>query len=122
IRVMRLHPAEDFDSELICNILGVQFESDGFPDYEAISYAWEGQRPNEDQYIICEDDNTKPRKLLITRNSAIALRHLRKKDDVRILWMDSICIDQSSIQDRNHQVQLMGDIYTRAQRVLIWLG
>ncbi|KAH0537231.1 hypothetical protein FGG08_005973 [Glutinoglossum americanum] len=122
IRVMRLHPAEDFDAELCCNILEVQFKSEDFPDYEAISYTWDGAIPSEGLCIVCEDDNTNPQKLLITRSSAIALRHLRKKDSNRMLWMDSVCIDQSSIQDRNHQVQLIGGIYTRAQRVLIWLG
>lgn len=122
IRLMSLHPAEDVEAELCCDILEARCDSDDSPDYEAISYVWEGQVPNEDQYIICKDDKTNPKKLLITRNSATVLRHLRKNDDLRVLWMDSICIDQSSTQDRNHQVLLMGDIYTHALRVLIWLG
>lgn len=36
--------------------------------------------------------------------------------------IDSICIDQNSIEERNHQVKLMGNVYQRASRVLIWLG
>ncbi|KAH7413981.1 heterokaryon incompatibility protein-domain-containing protein [Phaeosphaeria sp. MPI-PUGE-AT-0046c] len=38
------------------------------------------------------------------------------------LWVDSLCINQSSMQERGHQVQNMGQIYSKAQQVLIWLG
>jgi hypothetical protein len=37
-------------------------------------------------------------------------------------WIDAICIDQSSITERNHQVSLMGDIYSKAMWVVAWLG
>jgi hypothetical protein len=38
------------------------------------------------------------------------------------LWIDSICINQQSMQERGHQVQHMGSIYINAEEVLIWLG
>jgi hypothetical protein len=37
-------------------------------------------------------------------------------------WIDAICIDQSCISERNHQVSMMGHIYSRAKRVIAWLG
>lgn len=37
-------------------------------------------------------------------------------------WIDSICINLEDMQERSQQVQLMGDIYRRAQKVVIWLG
>lgn len=40
----------------------------------------------------------------------------------RILWADAVCIDQSDVEEKSHQVNLMGEIYGRASRVLIWLG
>lgn len=40
----------------------------------------------------------------------------------RFLWIDAICIDQSRVEERNHQVAMMGKIYSRARRVLVWLG
>ncbi|RYC79013.1 hypothetical protein BFJ63_vAg18107 [Fusarium oxysporum f. sp. narcissi] len=43
-------------------------------------------------------------------------------DEDRILWIDAICIDQSNIRERGHQVVCMSQIYNRADRVLIWLG
>lgn len=39
-----------------------------------------------------------------------------------MFWIDAICIDQSSDQERNHQVRQMGDIYRSSERVISWLG
>jgi hypothetical protein len=38
------------------------------------------------------------------------------------IWIDHICIDQDHIFERNSQVDLMADIYSRAEEVLVWLG
>jgi hypothetical protein len=38
------------------------------------------------------------------------------------LWIDAISIDQSNPSERNHQVKLMGDIYSKALTVHVWLG
>jgi hypothetical protein len=38
------------------------------------------------------------------------------------LWIDAICIDQTSNRERNHQVAFMDAIYKAADEVLIWLG
>jgi hypothetical protein len=38
------------------------------------------------------------------------------------IWIDAICIDQSNLLERNQQVALMGTLYTKAHRVLVWLG
>lgn len=40
----------------------------------------------------------------------------------RTLWIDSVCINQSCVEDRNRQVKLMGRIYSDASLVRIWLG
>jgi hypothetical protein len=38
------------------------------------------------------------------------------------LWVDALCINQSDVGERSHQVALMADIYKRCERVLVWLG
>lgn len=40
----------------------------------------------------------------------------------RFLWVDALCIDQSSIQERAQQVQLMKQIFAEARSVVIDLG
>lgn len=37
-------------------------------------------------------------------------------------WIDAICINQNDIEERNEQVPRMGDIYSMANRVWIWIG
>jgi hypothetical protein len=38
------------------------------------------------------------------------------------LWIDAICIDQKTVEERNHQVRQMSSIYRKAQDVMVWLG
>ena len=38
------------------------------------------------------------------------------------IWCDFVCIDQSAVEERNSQVNIMESIYRRAQSTLIWLG
>jgi hypothetical protein len=40
----------------------------------------------------------------------------------RLYWIDQICVNQDDISERNHQVGLMKDIYSRAAKVLVWLS
>jgi|SRR6266498_3420146 len=58
----------------------------------------------------------------VTVNLYAALRQLRRSDSSRILWVDAPCIDQSNLDERSQQVYIMGDIYSHANEVLIWLG
>jgi len=56
----------------------------------------------------------------VTVNLEAALRYLRHKFMVRILWIDAICIDQLNVEERNHQVPLMKTIYRNATAVRVW--
>ncbi|KAI8936762.1 hypothetical protein NX059_006009 [Plenodomus lindquistii] len=38
------------------------------------------------------------------------------------VWIDSICINQDHETERGHQVQNMGQVYSTAKKVLVWLG
>ncbi|MCJ1439801.1 MAG: hypothetical protein MMC23_000282 [Stictis urceolatum] len=40
----------------------------------------------------------------------------------RVLWIDALCIDQTSISEQNVQVQYMISIYTLSRRTVVWLG
>ncbi|KAL8733756.1 MAG: hypothetical protein Q9166_001950 [cf. Caloplaca sp. 2 TL-2023] len=37
-------------------------------------------------------------------------------------WIDAICINQQNTKERNFQAAMMGDIYTDATQVTVWLG
>ena len=90
---------------------------DRAPIYEAVSYTWDGQTCEEP--ILCNG-----RYLLTTRNCIRLLQRLRTRP-IKHLWIDAICIDQLSGNakaEKGSQIPLMGEIYQRAARVLIWLG
>jgi hypothetical protein len=38
------------------------------------------------------------------------------------LWIDALCINQLDGPERDSQVMMMGEIYSRACNVLVWLG
>ncbi|KAL8967869.1 MAG: hypothetical protein Q9197_005188 [Variospora fuerteventurae] len=60
--------------------------------------------------------------LHITGNLNAAITALRLEDKSLLLWADAICIDQSSVEEKNCQVPLIRLIYQQAAVVQIWLG
>lgn len=38
------------------------------------------------------------------------------------IWIDAICINQRDIEERNQQVSIMGEIYTKSVATWVWLG
>ncbi|CAN9319954.1 unnamed protein product [Alternaria alternata] len=85
------------------------------PNYEALSYAW-GTAPSSNPAII----NGCP--IPVRESLDLGLRRLRLTDESRTLWVDALCINQSDVQERSHQVQQMCMIYKSAEKVVIWLG
>lgn len=112
IRLLVLVPGKDSDE--ICCKLEHAILSDN-PEFEALSYAWGD--PSITRTILCEGGT-----LQVTENLFQALRHLRHEDRERCLWADAICIDQCDDLEKNHQLPLMGRIYSGAWRTVIWIG
>ncbi|KAI7770103.1 hypothetical protein LZL87_013726 [Fusarium oxysporum] len=114
IRILILFPSAR-DSTLECLLKEVSL--DETVEYEALSYAWGDEDTTGRTSITCCG-----KRIPITPNCSAALIHLRREDRPRILWIDAICIDQTSVQEKNHQIPLMGDIYRNAKYTLMWLG
>lgn len=38
------------------------------------------------------------------------------------LWADSICINQKDVEEKTRQVNMMGEIYSLADTIFLWLG
>jgi hypothetical protein len=84
------------------------------PHYEYLSYTW-------GDAFSTQRIRVDARSMVVRQNLFEALMDLRTGQS-RILWIDAICIDQSNIPERNHQVQRMRHIYENATGVLVWLG
>lgn len=113
IRVLVLHPGEK-GSPIKCSLQhgDLRSKKSGF---EALSYVWGS--PTITNEITCDN-----RKRNVGRNLYGALERLRRPDKDRVLWIDALCINQGDNKEKTQQVRIMGEIYTRARRVLIWLG
>ena len=119
IRVIRLGPHDDLAAPLICHLDAILLDDEQKPKYCALSYSWNAQLPSHT--IACASAN-RAGTLNITPNCAAAMRQLRLPTEETVLWIDSICIDQTSIPERNSQVTLMSEIYRDADRVVVRLG
>lgn len=83
--------------------------------YTTLSYTWGA--PVFDQSIRFESNVVN-----ITSSLARALHRLRSPSDGHFLWIDQLCIDQSSNAEKVMQIPLMDQIYTKATNTVIWLG
>jgi hypothetical protein len=84
--------------------------------YDAVSYTWatEDGEYSKTGRIHCPDGV-----IPVTENCEAALRRLRLPSAPRQLWVDAVCIDQTNIKERNHQVGLMDVIFRLASAVHI---
>lgn len=121
IRVVDILPGYTLE-DLRCHVSTRSLESDAPSDFDALSYTW-GDWENCGRIILNGID------FPITANLYYALRRLRRTNQPRRLWIDQISMDQRChcegtrhTCDTRLQVPLMGDIYKRARRVIIWLG
>ncbi len=84
--------------------------------YNALSYEW-GEPRDDDPTIIVDGHETR-----IRRNLFECLKHVRFEDEDRYIWIDALSIDQSNTEERTHQVEMMGEIYRKAESVIVWVG
>jgi hypothetical protein len=60
--------------------------------------------------------------LQVTTNLELALRHLRRENRARTLWIDALCINQGNEKEKTIQIQRMQWIYANASPIVVWLG
>jgi hypothetical protein len=102
VRLLRLH--ENQKAGLL------KFELSSFPltsapPFTALSYTWGDARSTKEIRI-------NGNRFIIRENLWQFLAELRRKQHHLFYWIDAICIDQSSADEKNHQVSLMKDIYS----------
>jgi hypothetical protein len=129
IRVLKICPSavRDSSDRIVCDfsILDVDNGSlydlntasplSGTTQYTALSYTW-GDTPAD--HIIDLNGTTFP----VRKNLWTFLNRARKDNFEGYLWIDALCIDQAKVREKNHQVALMGEIYSHAEGVIVWLG
>ncbi|KAH8651303.1 heterokaryon incompatibility protein-domain-containing protein [Xylariales sp. PMI_506] len=123
IRLVEILPSSA-PSESLVEIHLDTYAIDSLPQYHALSYTWGPPTPELDEYsdedkvsILVNGEDFK-----VFPNLCDALRRVREMKQVRYYWIDAICINQEDKPERSAQVAIMDRIYSRAERVDIWLG
>lgn len=111
-RLLTIAPG-DTDEPLVCTLDHTSFQSNR--RYCALSYTWGS--PEAPFFINCNGSEIR-----ITSSLHEALSQMRRKWLYIVVWADAICINQSDNAEKSQQVMRMGDIYSKASRLFIWLG
>jgi hypothetical protein len=87
------------------------------PAYKTLSYVWGDPTSrwtmNIDGQCLQVLNSIKP---------FLELPRHRNDSKNRWWWIDSICIDETNLEERGAQVQMMGQIYRKSKETLVWLG
>lgn len=127
IRLLTIHPAPTHSDEepvVTCNLDTVELR-EANPFY-ALSYVWGPETPTGPISIN--------KKIVLVRRSLWLFLHVlrarfchatkaRSPVDSSIrVWADYVCIQQSNMGERSHQVSMMGEVYRAADAIYAWLG
>lgn len=122
IRVVAIKPGRDHEPPR----LSLHYTSLASRDrilFNALSYCW-GETMNTTSVALTSDVDGMPvsSHIAINSNLLAALKRLRREHADCFIWIDLICIKQSDTTERSQQVAMMGDIFSSANHVYIWLG
>ena len=111
-----LHPLDSKDGEQLCFTLSpfpLKDLDNGNPSTLALSYTW--GEPVFNHTIILNDCPFN-----ITTNLHDALQSLGPYKTP--IWVDAVCINQQDAVEKSSQILLMGEIYARSDKCIVWLG
>ena len=111
IRILQVHPNVTEEGLIQCQLSCTRL----LTSHTALSYTWGSEVPRFTVQI-----NGKA--FVVRRNLCESLKVARHKYTSLALWIDAICINQESLDERNDQVGFMAAIYQQAKQTIIWLG
>ncbi|KAN0098846.1 HET domain containing protein [Hyaloscypha variabilis] len=113
IRLVTIEAADSSSTGIRCNVETANLTNS--PSYDTLSYVWGDANTRE---LITLNGIS----VQVTTNLYRALKRLRARPGTSRIWIDALCIDQSSVEEKKAQIPLMGKIYSQAEKVLIWVG
>lgn len=118
IRLLKIEgrvSSEDGNDGICCSLQAFTFEN--APEYTALSYAWGPPDP-------CLDITVNGKVFSVRLNLFDFLHQISQTGEGSdsMFWIDQICIDQRSLEERCSQVSFMDEIYKRALLTIVWLG
>jgi hypothetical protein len=116
IRLVQILPLLSAEQLIQCEISHTTTDA----SYECLSYRWGKLNPEHE--ISLNGKSFRVRQNLFDFLEHMRSRPTTSSNTTQLIWIDALCIDQSSINERNHQVAQMGLIFRSATLVKIWLG
>jgi hypothetical protein len=107
IRLLRLLGSNS--EGIICAELD-PYSIHSLPDYEAISYRWAGEQEPVMVLINGQKFKVSPKVNKILKDHSVP-------SQPKLIWIDSICINQNDNREKSEQIPLMKDIYRQASVV-----
>lgn len=104
-----------FSSKFRISLEIIPFNEHFTPQFEALSCTWGLQQSPVDLSVESSGSNTLA--LSVTQHLAEALLYLRYKDRPRVLWVDTICVNQQDLEERGLQIMRMADIFSKHQEL-----
>ncbi|KAF4974125.1 hypothetical protein FZEAL_8934 [Fusarium zealandicum] len=132
IRLLRI---EEVSPTLRCSVQA--YTAAEIPTYLCLSYVWadfgpmlnRGRDFRESELEVPHFSHADTAQIILNdqrfsigANLHGALLGLRQHLDGKPIWVDAICINQNDPDEKQAQVARMGEIYSAAEKVLIWLG
>ena len=128
IRLLKIYPpgwsnrmterlSHDDDNRIQCDVFQISLASMTTPNrpyFATLSYAW--GNPGVTRKIRCAKETVS-----VTLNLYDALVHVRNLRTPRLLWVDSLCINQADKLEKGQQVQRMHLVYGQSH-CISWMG
>jgi hypothetical protein len=116
IRILELQVGQSLD-ELSCEFKIICLDDSDHEEFTALSYAWDPPVA-PDATIKFPNGQSLP----LSRTLTHLFATLRGQGNRFKLWIDALCINQEDVSERASQVTIMGQVYSSAKQVLLWLG
>ena len=116
IRVLDLVPSSSTSTTAIeCKIRHVSLSRSPRPRYETVSYYWGD--PTRSQLISVDG-----LPLAVPASTEEVLKRMVLSENLRAIWIDSVCINQDDHKERAQQAGIMGKIYSKSYQNIVFLS
>ncbi|KAK5745156.1 hypothetical protein LTR17_001608 [Elasticomyces elasticus] len=113
IRLLKLEPVRGGADEIRISLSSWDLAE--APEYVAISYTWGSDKST---HRICINDGG----FCVRKNCSLALQECQRNEVTAHIWIDALCINQTDMEEKSHQVAMMGTIFGQAVKTYVSLG
>jgi hypothetical protein len=97
-----------------CEVVVFSLADNELPPWNTLSYRWGDDEP---EFVVHVNDHAIP----IRKNLHKIMTQMITEERHNWIFIDALCINQDDESEKPGQVQLMGEIYRRAEEVVAWI-